>query len=332
MWPVLLNPVSKAGSPATAEVCTHLLGILAAFYKDLAAQTLPQWSFITPNMANDGHDTTITFAASWGRTFLTPVLNNTYFMNNTFIVLTFNKSDTYTMHNTVYTILLGGAIAGHENIVDDTFYNHFSILTSVELNWDLPSLGRWDCGANVLQVVSNATGYKNAVVDTTNLYFNTSYPGPLSDSEYLPVWPVPDTNSRCAAGSVLDSVVSTWGKSSGTYNYTNVYPYDNVSGNNNGGTPVIAGSNGESGPGSGTGSSPSQSSPNNGTSPNGSLSTGAKIGIGVSVPLVVIVLTLLIFCFVLRKRRKGQTPSKQRHPDQAGDFKGQAPSKRHKLD
>jgi len=129
-------------------------------------------------MANDGHDTTITFAASWGRTFLTPVLNNTYFMNNTFIVLTFNKSDTYTMHNTVYTILLGGAIAGHENIVDDTFYNHFSILTSVELNWDLPSLGRWDCGANVLQVVSNATGYKNAVVDTTKLRTPALFPIP----------------------------------------------------------------------------------------------------------------------------------------------------------
>jgi hypothetical protein len=29
LWPVLLNPVSKAGSPATAEARTHLLGIHA---------------------------------------------------------------------------------------------------------------------------------------------------------------------------------------------------------------------------------------------------------------------------------------------------------------
>jgi acid phosphatase len=105
------------------------------------------------------------------------------------------------------------------------------MLSTVELNWGLPSLGRWDCNANVLALVANKTGYTNQKVDITNLYFNSSYPGPLSDSEYIPVWPVP-TNGKCAAGSILSSVVSTWGSAGGSRNYTNVYPYDAASNNN----------------------------------------------------------------------------------------------------
>jgi acid phosphatase len=72
------------------------------FESDLKAQTLPQWSFITPNMTNDGHDTTIAFAANWARNFLTPLLQNPYFTNNTLIVLTFDEDDTYSEHNSVY--------------------------------------------------------------------------------------------------------------------------------------------------------------------------------------------------------------------------------------
>lgn len=217
------NPLIVYDSVSSNATRLSLIKNFTLFESDLAAKTLPQWSFMTPNMTNDGHDTTIAFTANWARTFLTPLLSNSYFMNNTLIVLTFDEDDTYTEHNTVYTVLLGGAIAGLENTTDNTFYNHYSILSTVELNWGLPSLGRWDCNANVLALVANKTGHTNAVVDTTNLYYNASYPGPLSDAEYIPVWPVP-TNGKCAAGSILSSVVSTWGSAGGTRNYTNVFP------------------------------------------------------------------------------------------------------------
>jgi acid phosphatase len=219
-----------------------LIKNFTSFYSDLAAQTLPQWSFITPNMTNDGHDTNVTFAGSWARSFLEPLLNNSYFMNNTLIVLTFDEDETYTIGNKVYNVLLGGAIpASLKGTTDSTFYNHYSMLSTVEVNWGLPSLGRWDCGANVLEVVANKTGYVNSVVNTTNIFFNSSYPGAVSDTEFYPVWPVPDTLSQCASGKgVLGSIISTWGNSSGTYNYTNVYPYDAAAGNNVGGSPVLA--------------------------------------------------------------------------------------------
>lgn len=284
------NPLILFNSVTNNATRLSLIKNFTSFASDLAAQKLPQWSFITPNMTNDGHDTTVTFAGAWARSFLTPLLNNTYFMNNTLVVLTFDEDETYTEGNKVFTILLGGAIPDSlKGTTDNTFYNHFSMLSTVEVNWGLPSLGRWDCGANVLQLVANKTGYVNSVVNTTNLYFNSSYPGPMSDTKFQPIWPVPDTSSTCASGmGVLGSIASTWGNSSGTYNYTNIYPYDAASGNNVGGTPVLAAfassstaSSTSPGPSSSTGSGSSTAS----TSPSAS-ATNASSGSFVQASIV----------------------------------------------
>ena len=145
------------------------------------------------------------------------------------------------------------------------------MISTVSLNWGLPSLGRWDCNANVLSLVANKTGHTNQKVDTTNLYFNSSIPGPLADSAYVPSWPVPATNAKCAAGSILGSVVSTWGTSSGSFNYTNVYPYDSKSGVNN-----VAPS------ASGTGS-PTATGSASGTSGTAAASTSAKSAAGLGI-------------------------------------------------
>jgi acid phosphatase len=209
------------------------------FNTDLAGQKLPQWSFMTPNMLNDGHDTNITFASTWERNFMAPLLNNTYFTNNTLILLTFDETETYTVGNRIFAVLLGGAIPENlKGTVDNTFYTHYSAISSVSANWGLPSLGRWDCGANIFQVVANKTGFTNANINTTNLYLNQSYPGPLSDTQYVARWPVPNTAAKCVAGQgVLASVKSVWGNSNGTYNYSDPFPYDTASGNNVGALP-----------------------------------------------------------------------------------------------
>jgi len=73
------------------------------FYSDLENDTLPQWMFITPNMslspspynqnyaliylANNGHDTSVTVAGAFAKDFLTPLLSNQKFMQNTLIQL-----------------------------------------------------------------------------------------------------------------------------------------------------------------------------------------------------------------------------------------------------
>ena len=49
--------------------------------------------FITPNMLDDGHDTTVNYAANWTRSFLTPLLTNPNFNNRTLIVVTFDENE-----------------------------------------------------------------------------------------------------------------------------------------------------------------------------------------------------------------------------------------------
>ena len=230
------NPLIQYDSVTQNQTRLALIKNFTSFHKDIQAKTLPQWAFITPNMSDDGHDTNVTFASTWERNFLAPLLKNADFMNGTLLLLTFDESETYTKPNTMFTILIGGPGVIPDNLkgtVDNTFYNHYSAISTVSANWGLPSLGRWDCGANIFSFVAEKVGYKNAIVDTTNILFSSSYPGPLSSSNYQAGWAAPVTDAKCSAGKgVLQSVVNTWGHLPPTYNYTNPYPYDEASGTN----------------------------------------------------------------------------------------------------
>lgn len=118
------------------------------FHSDLEANTLPQWMFITPNMTNDGHDSSIETAGKWARSFLDPLLANKNFnTDKTLIVLTFDEAENYLLENRVYTLLLGGAVAGKEGTHNSTQFNHYSLTKTVEVNWDLGDLGENDLKA-----------------------------------------------------------------------------------------------------------------------------------------------------------------------------------------
>jgi hypothetical protein len=181
------------------------------FAVDVNASALPQWSFITPNMVshrlavnrerltyqfqvNDGHDTTIDFAAQWLEFFLVPLLNDTRFNDNrTLILLTFDETETYTENNRIYTLLLGGAVPENlKGTTDSTYHTHYSALSTVQANWGLGSLGRGDTNktmANVYNLVASATGYQNEnvtgnAIPLTNLTGTT--PGPLNVNQWFP--------------------------------------------------------------------------------------------------------------------------------------------------
>ena len=50
-------------------------------------------------MTNDAHDTNVTFAGQWLRSFLSPLLKNSYFMEDTLILVTFDENEEYTIAN-----------------------------------------------------------------------------------------------------------------------------------------------------------------------------------------------------------------------------------------
>lgn len=183
---------------------------LTMFQEDLEKETLPQFIHITPNMLNDGHDTTIRYAANWTRTFLDPLLKNEYFMKDTLIVLTFDENDTYSIKNQVFTVLLGGAIPDDlKGTTDSTFYDQYTLLSTPEANWDLPSLGRNDVDANVFQFVAEKTNVTNKEVDTTYKVNNATYVGYLLD-DTIPL-PAPNVSAINMNGQpVLKAIQEKW--------------------------------------------------------------------------------------------------------------------------
>lgn len=144
-------------------------------------------------------------------------------MNNTLILLTYDESETYSLPNKIVSILLGGAVADNlKGTTDDTFYTHYSILSTLENNWDLPNLGRYDIGANVFRLVADKTGYNgNQDYDVSTVDLSASYPGFLNSESYASL-PPPNLQLAGAGGQgVAEAVLELWKETSGE-----VTPYD----------------------------------------------------------------------------------------------------------
>jgi hypothetical protein len=63
------------------------------------------------------------------------------------IILTFDEG-VISITNHIYAVLLGGAISNKKvGTEDSTKYNHYSLLKTVETNWNLGDLGQNDVNA-----------------------------------------------------------------------------------------------------------------------------------------------------------------------------------------
>ncbi|KAK0386801.1 hypothetical protein NLU13_6637 [Sarocladium strictum] len=187
------------------------------FHKDLKEDKLPQWIFITPNMTSDGHDSSVTVAGQWCKTFLDPLLNDPNFMKNTLVVITWDENETYAKANNILGILLGDAVPQHlVGTTDDSFYNHYSEIATVSANWGLPSLGRWDVGANVYRFVGEKTGDKirkwSKKGNFQGHYWNESYAGPFNSGGGNPEFAAPnlELDHNVAGRDILSSVKKQW--------------------------------------------------------------------------------------------------------------------------
>lgn len=139
------NPfISYTGIRNTSSRCANIVDSVA-FDADLAAGTLPAYMYFSPNIDNDGHDTGVAYAGKWLDSFFSTRLLK--FPAGTLVVVTWDEDD-YTEANQVLTFLLdpNGDIF-KAGTVDNTKYNHYSLLRTVEDNWSLGNLGRNDARA-----------------------------------------------------------------------------------------------------------------------------------------------------------------------------------------
>jgi acid phosphatase len=210
------NPAVIYNANAAVEDRLAKIKNLTMFFEDLKNNTLPQWMFITPNMTSDGHDTSITVAGTWTRTFVEPLLNDTRFMNNTLVLITFDENSSYAKQNKILGILLGDAVpAALAGTTDSNFYNHYSEIASVQANWGLDSLGRWDVGANVWALVANKTGdvirtWSDKAVPLAQMYWNQSYDGVMNPKPVKPIYPAPNVFLKHGNRTVFQPIVDLW--------------------------------------------------------------------------------------------------------------------------
>ncbi|KAH0838655.1 phosphoesterase family-domain-containing protein [Lanmaoa asiatica] len=187
------------------------------FAVDLGNNSLSQWIFVTPNLRKCSSSSMVTIRLlpllqQWLQYWLVPLLQDPNFNTaRTLILLTFDENETVTINNQVYTLLLGGAVPENlRNTTDDTFYTHYSALSTVEANWNLGNLGRGDTNktlaskwsviarydrvlsrvSDVFSFAANVTGYKNnGLTSKSNLpllNLTGTIPGPLNPQYYVP--------------------------------------------------------------------------------------------------------------------------------------------------
>jgi acid phosphatase len=98
------------------------------FAADLRNSQLPAYSFIIPNMLDDGHDGSLSQADSWLKTNIAPLIASSTFQNNGLLIIVFDESfDTDTQHG-------GGQVAAvvispldKKGYQSKTFYQHQSV-------------------------------------------------------------------------------------------------------------------------------------------------------------------------------------------------------------
>jgi hypothetical protein len=122
----------------------------AEFQSDLKGRSLPDFSLYTPDLNNDGHDTSIAFADGWLSQFFQPILDEPSLLETTLFVVTFDEGGLgRSSANHFATVFLGaGVVPGSRS---EEFYDHFNLLKTLEVIFGLPSLGRIDQNSDPIE-------------------------------------------------------------------------------------------------------------------------------------------------------------------------------------
>lgn len=102
------------------------------FATDLANDALPQFSFITPNSMDDGHNGTPAQADAWLQANIAPLIANPAFQSSGLLIITFDEgaqSDINHGGGQVATIIISSA--AKQGFQSKTFYQHQSLLRLV---------------------------------------------------------------------------------------------------------------------------------------------------------------------------------------------------------
>jgi hypothetical protein len=125
-----------------------LLGIDDNFFVRDAKAGLVAYSFYSPNMNNDGHNTNVGVAGAWVSRFLEKTFTEKL-RQGTLVIVTFDESD-HNADNRIFTLFLGDMVkdaSQQDAKVLDRHYTHDNVLRTIEDNFGLEPLTEADRAA-----------------------------------------------------------------------------------------------------------------------------------------------------------------------------------------
>jgi hypothetical protein len=128
-----------------------LLGVDDNFFVKDAKAGLVAYSFYSPNMNNDGHNTNVGAAGAWVSGFLDKIFTQKL-RKGTLVVVTFDESE-HNSDNRILTLFLGDMVKEakqQDPKVLDRRYTHYDVLRTIEDNFGLEPLAAGDREATAI--------------------------------------------------------------------------------------------------------------------------------------------------------------------------------------
>jgi len=130
-----------------AARCQNGIVPLTALDSDLANNSLPDFSFIVPNLCNSSHNCALSVTDAWLNTWVTKVMASQAYDQHTLIVVTWDEGQS---NQTCCGFSSGGGRVAivlisplvRQGFRDNTSYTHYSLLKTIAESWGLQALGQ----------------------------------------------------------------------------------------------------------------------------------------------------------------------------------------------
>ncbi|TMI41561.1 hypothetical protein E6H23_06220 [Candidatus Bathyarchaeota archaeon] len=148
--------------------CNNLVGATASSDQELidalnASGNWPNYVWLTPNLSNDAHDTSIGYADTYLAGIVPKIMGSTVFKTQrAALFIVYDEGNDVSCSSggpdCVYASWTGPM--AKKGFTSNTAYTHYSYLHTIEDNWGLPTLASDDAGAPVMSEFFN--GYNGS--------------------------------------------------------------------------------------------------------------------------------------------------------------------------
>jgi acid phosphatase len=126
------NPFAYFSDVANSSVERQRLVPFTQFATDLTNQTLPEFSFIVPNLMDDAHDGSLSQADAWLKNHIAPLISSSTFQNGGLLLIVFDESvDSDTAHGGGHVAMIAIGPKVPLGVRSSNLYQHQNLLKTV---------------------------------------------------------------------------------------------------------------------------------------------------------------------------------------------------------